>query len=102
MISPQATIAFLVLVAFTAMLLALMIKARTFVTNTRESLTFLALWMAIVFIITYDTECLVKGKCASYSWMRTVLLSILPIILIMMVIKQTRSGDGTKEESTQQ
>ncbi len=37
-------------------------------------------------LILYDTNCLTKGECFVWSWIRTILYAILPIIYIYYMI----------------
>jgi len=71
-------------------------------------------WLAAIFmilfsvgytaLITYDTNCLTKGYCGVWSWIRTVLYIIFPVIsLITMLIAfvfSPREKETTNESDT--
>lgn len=38
---------------------------------------------AVIALMVYDTDCLTRGKCAGWSWIRTILYSIVPIVAIL-------------------
>ena len=37
-------------------------------------------------LVLYDTECLVRGNCDVWSWVRTTLYALAPIIWIILVV----------------
>jgi hypothetical protein len=48
----------------------------------------IGLLVTLLFIglLTYDTACLTVGNCGVWSWIRTILYIIIPIIVIILVI----------------
>ena len=38
---------------------------------------------AVIALMVYDTDCLTRGQCHGWSWIRTALYSIVPVIAII-------------------
>jgi hypothetical protein len=61
-----------------------------------------ALWIAIALLIVYDTACLTSGQCTVWSWVRTVLYAIIPILIIVIFMTALTSPapapEAPKEE----
>jgi uncharacterized membrane protein len=66
--------------------LTLVAAVATFLNYTEETLIGLILWVAIFAIVIYDTECLATGNCGTWSWIRMVLWSIIPVFVIVVLI----------------
>lgn len=52
-----------------------------------------------VALLIYDTNCLTAGQCNVWSWIRTVLYLILPIIIIIAEISMIRQFRNAKDQS---
>lgn len=44
------------------------------------------IWFATIALLIYDTDCLTSGNCNIWSWIRTVLYAILPVLGIVLTI----------------
>ena len=44
------------------------------------------IWLALAALIVYDTHCLTSGNCNSWSSIRTVLYSIMPVLAIVTML----------------
>lgn len=53
----------------------------------------LIIYLLFVAVTTYDTECLVEGKCMIWSWVRTVLYAVIPTIVIVIYIYALATKD---------
>jgi uncharacterized membrane protein (DUF485 family) len=60
-----------------------MILYKQWSTGAIVGLIFYVLFVALT---TYDTECLVKGNCVVWSWIRTVLYTFFPTIILIFII----------------
>lgn len=49
-------------------------------------------------LVVYDTDCLVIGGCNVWSWIRTVLHMILPIVILVLKITFIRSLQKEKKQ----
>lgn len=95
LLSPQSILLTVVLGVLT-----LVAAVATFLNYTEESLLGLIIWVAIFAILIYDTECLVTGSCGMWSWVRTVLWSIIPIFVIVVLIMAMVRNRRRMEESS--
>lgn len=43
------------------------------------------LWLLYIGIFTYDTNCLTRGSCDVWSWIRTILHIIIPILSLILL-----------------
>lgn len=80
--STQAWVVAVVMGLCTLLSTIIMINGKTPATLTTV-LTFISLFT--VAIITYDTHCLTAGYCDVWSWVRTILYCILPVIMIIIL-----------------
>jgi hypothetical protein len=71
------------------------IVKRYFSAGLAIGLVFSLLFIAIT---TYDTECLVKGQCIAWSWIRTILYILFPTIIIIMTIFALSTKDSSSEQ----
>lgn len=46
----------------------------------------LFIWLIFVVLLIYDTDCLTTGNCNVWSWIRTILYLILPVLGIVFTI----------------
>ena len=44
------------------------------------------IWLALAVLIVYDTHCLTSGKCNTWSSIRTVIYSIIPVLSIITML----------------
>lgn len=44
------------------------------------------IWLALAALIVYDTHCLTSGKCNTWSSIRTVIYSIIPVLAIITML----------------
>lgn len=54
---------------------------------------FLFIWLITIPLLTYDTHCLTDGPCGVWSWIRTVLYCITPLIVILTTLFGGGSSD---------
>lgn len=40
--------------------------------------------LGLIALVSYDTLCLTQGNCGVWSWIRTVIYILIPVILIIM------------------
>ena len=63
----------------------------------------LAGFFFVIILVTYDTECLVRGECRGWSWIRTFIYSIMPIVMVVMLIlamvKKNKNKGVVQEEA---
>lgn len=60
----------------------------------------IALLMSLGFLVllVYDTQCLTMGSCSTWSWVRSVLYVIVPVVsMIMLIVSAYGSGKNEKE-----
>lgn len=81
MLSTQAIILSVVLG-----ILTVVAAVATFMNYTDESLAGLITWVILFAVVIYDTECLSIGPCTTWSWIRTILWSIIPVFMIVIII----------------
>lgn len=79
--SPQA-----ILLTVVLGILTIFMAVVTFMNFTIEGLVTLIFWIILFAVSIYDTQCLVQGNCFAWSWVRTVLWAIIPIIMIAVII----------------
>ena len=46
---------------------------------------FVIWWAIFIAVVVYDTNCLVVGDCNVWSWIRTILYLLLPIVVIIVL-----------------
>lgn len=58
-----------------------------------------ALLMSLAFLVlvVYDTQCLTMGSCTTWSWVRSVLYVIVPVISLIMMIVDMYGGKKEKD-----
>lgn len=44
------------------------------------------IWLALAALIVYDTHCLTSGQCSTWSSIRTVIYSIIPVLAIITML----------------
>ncbi len=90
MLTPQAITLLVTYGLLSAAVVALSIKARSAVSGVVGMIT----WVVYVTLIVYDTNCLVRGGCSIWSWVRTVLYIVMPIVLFTLAaVALYRDGD---------
>lgn len=56
--------------------------------------------LALILLFVYDTDCLTRGGCGVWSWIRTILNIIFPVIFLIIIIstlsKRKPSASATK------
>ena len=94
-LSPQAIILALVFSVLFVVNLVVTIWKKRF-----SPMTILSIFVSIMLyaLIVYDTHCLTTGTCNVWSWIRTVLYSILPILLVVALIMSMVKNDSTESE----
>lgn len=50
----------------------------------------------VLLLVTYDTACLTNGYCGAWSWVRTVLYVIVPVIVLVIFFFAIVFGKKTK------
>jgi|APGre2960657444_1045066.scaffolds.fasta_scaffold426298_1 hypothetical protein len=78
--SIPATILAIIYVIYTVLNVTLAVRDKSF---NSGFVVAMFLWLAIALLIVYDTACLTSGQCTAWSWIRTVLYAIIPILLII-------------------
>jgi hypothetical protein len=62
----------------------------------------------LVILLAFDTNCLTAGGCSIWSWIRTILNLIMPILFVVMVImalvhiKKMQNNVNKVEEENEQ
>ena len=61
----------------------------------------IALLTSIVFLalVVYDTQCLTVGACTTWSWIRSVMYVLVPVISLIMLIVSLYGGKKEKEST---
>jgi hypothetical protein len=93
MLSVQAWIIMSIYIISAIMSLVMMIKMHIPIYIT---LLFVFIWLITIPLLTYDTHCLTDGPCGVWSWIRTVLYCITPVVVILTSLF---SGSKSSEES---
>lgn len=57
-------------------------------------------WFIYVFMMIYDTNCLVNGNCVVWAWIRTVMYVLIPIVIVILLLTiwKSDSKEKAKEE----
>ena len=55
-------------------------------------------WFIYVFMMIYDTNCLVNGHCVVWAWIRTVVYIILPTVMMILLLTIWKSGSKKAAE----
>lgn len=93
--SPQALVLLVVYIIFFVVGLIMSIKAKTFGMNTVFGLFGSILFLCLT---VYDTNCLTAGNCGVWSWIRTILYVLIPLIaLVIMFVSFFKGKDITKK-----
>jgi hypothetical protein len=98
--SPQTWIISIVLTVMTILLITVAAVNKALGVNSIVPLIF---WILSIFLLSYDTECLVGGNCRIWSWIRTILYSIMPTIIIIIILVSIPKGVApptTQKEET--
>lgn len=96
MLTPQS-----ILLSIVLGILTLVAAVGTFMNYTEESLIGLILWIVVFAAVIYDTECISRGNCGTWSWIRTVIWSIVPIFVIVVLIMAMVKNKRRVEMSSQ-
>lgn len=89
-LTPQAKILAVILVVSQIVTLVSSFVTGEFILFTIMAVTFALLFIAL---IVYDTNCLVTGGCKTWSWIRTIVYSLLivwTVVLTLWVLIQSR------------
>lgn len=102
MLSIQATILAIIyiIVIVLAVIAAIMdtVKQRKIGITTPSWVIFMQviaffMWLIFIALLIYDTDCLTSGNCNIWSWIRTILYAILPVLgIVFMVIGYRQQG----------
>ena len=84
--SPQAWTIVFVYILLSISTMAIAIKNKTFKPSGSSVFGCLCTLLAIG-IMTFDTDCLTSGSCEIWSWIRTILYIIVPVIAILVLLK---------------
>lgn len=90
-----------IMLTVTYVIVTVLAAVMTFTPPIKASgIMFLLLWVMFAMLIVYDTDCVVSGGCVAWSWVRTVLYMLLPMItsVILMVVIFMRK-DKDKDEN---
>ena len=58
------------------------------------------IWLALAALIVYDTHCLTSGQCNTWSSIRTVIYSIIPVLAIITMLIAV--FPSSQQETTEQ
>lgn len=84
-------------------ILTVLILVRTFWPPIMgASFVVLFLWLMFAAVTIYDTDCLVLGGCGTWSWIRTVLYMLAPIISIAGALVWTLGLQSTANYGREQ
>lgn len=53
--------------------------------------------LGFLILLVYDTQCLTVGSCTTWSWVRSVLYVIVPVISLIMLIVGLYGGKKENE-----
>lgn len=62
----------------------------------------LLLGIAFAWLIVYDTDCLTQGQCTVWSWIRTMLYVLFPVLMLILVAIGFVSARRTPAPLTEQ
>lgn len=82
-----------ILIVYALLSIALIISAGVSI-PVIVSIIIQTLWM---FLLIYDTKCLVEGKCNTWAWVRTILMLLIPAILIILMTAKAGGALSTVE-----
>jgi len=70
--------------------------------KTFNLFTGIGLFFSLLFVVflTYDTNCLTEGNCGVWSWIRTVLYILFPVISLILLLVGLVTGKSKKTEDT--
>ena len=83
MISIPAII--IAIVYFLCMIAGLVIIINNHMMNVWYGIS-LIFQLALILLFVYDTDCLTRGGCGVWSWIRTILNVIFPIVFLIIII----------------
>lgn len=93
-LSPQSITLLVVYILLMVIALILNIKAKQFTAGSIVGLIFTSLFLVLT---VYDTNCLTSGSCGIWSWVRTVIYLIIPVLaLIFMALSLFKKKDEKK------
>jgi uncharacterized membrane protein len=92
--SPQTWIISIVLTVMTILFVTIAAMNKALGAHSIVPLIF---WIFSIFLLSYDTECLVGGNCHIWSWIRTILYSIMPTIIIIILLLSMTSNNKNKQ-----
>lgn len=79
--------AWLIAIVYSILILIAIIMAISAKTPFSVALVFSFIAFIIyAVLLTYDTACLTAGQCNIWSWIRTAIYTIIPVILIIIAI----------------
>ena len=55
--------------------------------------------IVIVVLMVYDTHCLSVGRCDNWSWVRTTIYCIIPVLVIIMLAYAITTGQIGKKNA---
>lgn len=93
MFSPQAILLLVVyiLIIIIATVSAIQKQGASYILGLNVVLS-----LALTILLAYDTACLTSGNCGIWSWVRTVLYIVIPIIgIIIWIISLIRNKNDT-------
>lgn len=65
---------------------------------TPLSVFFYILSIGMAALVVYDTSCLTQGECTIWSWIRTVLYAIVPILTVVFIMIAVLSTNKHEDE----
>lgn len=55
--------------------------------------------VAFLMLIVYDTQCLTMGSCSTWSWVRSIMYVLVPVIGLIVLIVGLFGGKKEKESA---
>ena len=97
MISAQSVIIAIVYILCLIVAIVAIIKQNMLTIGSGVVIIF---YLAFIALLVYDTNCLTKGTCGTWSWIRTILYVIFPIIsLIAALIALLKTNENEKNKN---
>lgn len=96
--SPQAYVVTIVYFIILIIYLGAIIKARQF--TVMQIISFFVS-LGMILLIIYDTDCLTKGSCNVWSWIRTIIYVIFPTLVIILLGLSLFTVDEDKQPKQQ-
>jgi hypothetical protein len=90
----MSTQAWLVAIIYLICWVLIMLSATKGQKVTKGSIVMFALFLCYILLLVYDTDCLTAGECSIWSWIRTVLYVIFPVLFLIFYLYMMSASDS--------